>query len=312
MEDSSFVTAVLVPIGVAGVMLSLGLALTLDDFRRVVVYPRGVMIGLFNLFLISPFLAFAMAELFNLSPAMAVGLVLLGAAPGGAMANMLTHLARGDTALSITMTAISSMAAVVTMPLYLDAAINFFDANDLGGEPNMWGIVARVFAITVVPLAIGMRIRSVRAESVVAAGPRFKRIALVLFVVIVAGAVVSEFDRVMENFTDVALAALALNLAAMSCSFTIARVARVSPPQATAIAIELGMHNATVAIAVATAISNELTIPAAVYSVFMFITAGLFAKLMHSRNAGPDALAAKGLGDGGGELKPRAADSAVA
>ena len=276
----------LVPLGVAGVMLSLGLGLTIDDFKRVVVYPRGVMIGLANLFLISPLLGFTMAELFGLSPAMAVGLVLLAAAPGGAMANMLTHLARGDTALSITMTAISSMAAIVTMPLYLDTAIRFFDASGVGGDPNMLGIVARVFLITILPLAVGMRIRVKREEKVVAAGPRFKRIALVLFIVIVAGAVVTEFDRVMENFTDVALACLALNIAAMSISFTIARIARVDRRQSTAIAMELGLHNATVAIAVATAISNELTIPAAVYSAFMFVTAGTFAKIMHARNAG--------------------------
>ena len=285
MEETSFVTSVLVPIGVAGVMLSLGLGLTVDDFKRVVVYPRGVIIGLVNLFLISPFLGFAVAELFGLSPAMAVGLVLLAAAPGGAMANMLTHLAKGDTALSITMTAISSMAAIVTMPLYLDTAIRFFDASGVGGDPNMISIVGRVFLITVLPLAIGMRIRVKREEKVVAAGPRFKRIALVLFIVIVTGAVIAEFDRVMENFTDVALAALTLNLAAMSISFTIARIARVDRRQSTAIAMELGLHNATVAIAVATAISSELTIPAAVYSAFMFVTAGTFAKLMHSRNA---------------------------
>ena len=284
MEETSFVTSVLVPIGVAGVMLTLGLELTIDDFKRVVVYPRGVVIGLVNLFLISPLLGFTMAEVFGLSPAMAVGLVLLAAAPGGAMANMLTHLARGDTALSITMTAISSMAAIVTMPVYLDLAIRFFDAGGVGGDPNMLGIVGRVFLITILPLAVGMRIRAKREERVLAGGKRYKRIALVLFVVIVTGAVISEFDRVMENFTDVAAAALALNVAAMSISFTVARVARVDRRQSTAIAMELGLHNATVAIAVATALSSELTIPAAVYSAFMFVTAGSFAKLMHSRN----------------------------
>ena len=285
MEETSFVTSVLVPIGVAGLMLSLGLGLTVDDFKRVVVFPRGVMIGLVNLFLISPLLGFTMAHVFDLSPTMAVGLVLLAAAPGGAMANMLTHLARGDTALSVTMTAISSMAAIVTMPFYLNAAIDFFDASGVAGDPNMVGIVARVFLITILPLAVGMRIRVKREDKVVAAGPRFKRIALVLFVIIVAGAVVSEFDRVMENFTDVATAALALNIAAMSISFTVARIARVDRRQSTAIAMELGMHNATVAIAVATALSSEVTIPAAVYSAFMFVTAGAFAKLMHSRNS---------------------------
>src|SRR5262249_58566092 len=100
-------------------MVSLGTSLVLDDFRRVVVYPRGVAIGLANLLLLSPFLAFAVAEVYNLEPAMAVGLVLLGASPGGTLANLLTHLARGDTALSITMTATSSLAAVITVPVFL-------------------------------------------------------------------------------------------------------------------------------------------------------------------------------------------------
>jgi bile acid:Na+ symporter, BASS family len=118
MEDSLFAT-LLLPVALAVIMTSLGMSLTVDDFRRVVVYPRGVSIGLANLVLISPLLAFAVAEAYSLEPALAVGLVLLGASPGGTMANLLTHLARGDTALSITMTAISSVAAVVTVPLSL-------------------------------------------------------------------------------------------------------------------------------------------------------------------------------------------------
>ena len=117
------------PIALAVIMTVLGLALTPADFRRVVVFPRGVAIGLSNLIVISPLLAFAVAEAYALDPALAVGLVILGAAPGGTMANMLTHLARGDTALSITLTAISSVAAVITVPLYLELATNHFGAG---------------------------------------------------------------------------------------------------------------------------------------------------------------------------------------
>ena len=287
MEDSNVFTSLLVPLGLMAVMFSLGLALTIEDFRRVFVFPRGVLIGVTNLLIISPLLAFGVAELYGLGAAMAVGLVILGASPGGTMANMLTHLARGDTALSITMTATSSLAAVVTVPLFLGAAISHFDASGLGDDVSMLGIVARVFIITIVPLAIGMRVRTRNPERVDAAGPRVKRIALIVFVIIVAGAVASEWERVTENFTDVAAAALTLNVLAMSLSFTIARLARLDSRQATAIAMELGLHNATLAIAVATAVSDVLTIPAAVYSGFMFFTAGAFAKLMHSRNAGP-------------------------
>ena len=270
-------------------MASLGLALSVEDFRRVLVFPRGVLIGLANLLLISPLLALGVAEVYGLAAALAVGLVLLGASPGGTTANMVTHLARGDTALSVTMTAVSSLTAVVSVPLFLDLAIEHFDATGLEEDPTMLGIVARVFLITVVPLAIGMRIRARDPQRIAGVEGRVRRIALIAFVLVVIGAVIAEWDLLRDNFADVALAALTLNVLAMSVSFTVAKLARLGDRQSTAIAMELGIHNATLAIAVATAIDTELVIPAAVYSGFMFITAGLFARLMYRRNAGAEA-----------------------
>jgi BASS family bile acid:Na+ symporter len=286
VEDSLF-AAVLLPIALAVIMVSLGLALTTADFKRVVTYPRGVGIGMLNLALISPALAFGVAELYSLEPALAVGLVLLGASPGGTTANMLTHLARGDTALSITMTAISSVAAVVTVPLFLELATNHFGAAGLDEDVGMLGVVVRVLLITVVPLALGMYLRSRSPIRVAELEPKVRRAALIVFVGVVIGAIVAENERVLENLDDVALAAITLNLAAMAISFSIARVARLDDRQSTAIAIELGIHNATLAIAIGASISTVLTIPAAVYSAFMFISAGLFARLMYRRNAAP-------------------------
>jgi BASS family bile acid:Na+ symporter len=265
-------------------MCSLGLSLTPGDFKRVLVFPRAAAIGILNLLLISPFLAFGIAEVFALAPALAVGLVLLGSSPGGTTANMMTHLARGDTALSITLTALSSLAATVTVPLYLELATDHFGSG-LGADVSMGGIVARVFLITVVPLSIGMYIRHRATERVIEVEERVRRIALAVFVLVVIGAVASEWDLVTENFADVAAAALALNVAAMSVSFALSVLARLESRQSTAIAIELGIHNGTLAIAVAATISTRLAIPAAVYSAFMFITAGLFARAMYKRNA---------------------------
>ncbi len=283
MEDSLF-AAVLLPIALAVIMTTLGLALTPADFRRVVVLPRGVAIGMLNLLLIAPALAFAVAELYSLEPALAVGLVLLGAAPGGTTANMLTHLARGDTALSITMTAISSLTAVLTVPLFLELATSHFGASELNESVDMLGVVIRVLLITVVPLGLGMYLRSRWPQRIVAIEPRAKQIALGLFIAVVIGAIVAENERVLENLDDVALAALTLNLAAMTVAYAISRLARLDDRQSTAIAIELGVHNATLAIAIGASIATVLTIPAAVYSAFMFITAGLFARFMHRRN----------------------------
>lgn len=275
----------LLPIALAVIMISLGLSLTVADFRRVFVYPKGVSIGLVNLVLISPLLAFAIAEAFALDPALAVGLVLLGSSPGGTMANLLTHLARGDTALSITMTATSSLAAVVTVPLFLELSTSHFGAAGLDDDVGMLGVVARVLLITVVPLSVGMWLRARRPTRVAEIEGTFRTVALVVFLAVVVGVIVAEHDRVFDNIDDVAAAAVTLNLAAMTISYSIARIARLDNRQSTAIAIELGIHNSTLAIAVGATIATVLTIPAAVYASFMFVSAGLFARLMYKRNS---------------------------
>jgi BASS family bile acid:Na+ symporter len=284
--DSPLLAEVLLPVAISTIMGSLGLALTPADFRRVLVAPRGVAIGMLNLALISPLLAFAMAELFDLPPELAVGLVLLGASPGGMMANMLTHLSRGDTALSVTMTAISSIASVITVPLFLGLATERFGAGELG-DVSMPGVVALVFAITIVPVAIGMGLRRRWPARVEAVYPRVRAISLSLFAIVVLGAIASEYDTVAENVEAVAGAALALNVAAMSISFVMSKVARLDDRQSTAIALELGVHNSTLAIAVGATLASDLTIPAAVYSSFMLFTGGAFAWAMSRRNVPP-------------------------
>ena len=175
----------------------------------------------------------------------------------------------------MTMTAISSICAAVTVPLFLALSTDHFGATGLG-EVSMLGVVARVFAITIVPVAIGMELRRRGPERVAAVYPRVRRISLGLFGVVVLGAIASEYDTVAENIADVAGAALALNLAAMTLSFAIAK---------------LGIHNSALAIAVGASLADDLTIPAAVYSSFMLFTGGAFAWVMSRRNAEPDEIA---------------------
>ena len=282
-EVSPFATVAL-PVALAFIMGTLGLSLTAADFRRIATQPRGVLIGLGNLFLLSPLLAFAVAELYGLEAGLAVGLVLLGASPGGTTANLMTHLARGDVALSVSMTALSSLAAVVTVPLYLGAAVAHFDAG-VADDISTLGISLRVFLITVVPLAIGMAIRARNPEWAARSEDRAKAIATALFVLVVIAAVSSEWSTIQDNFGELALATLSLNLLAMSCSFAISRAARLDLRQSTAVALELGIHNGTLAIAVGALIAEELTIPAAIYAAFQYLTAGAFARLLHRRNA---------------------------
>jgi BASS family bile acid:Na+ symporter len=265
-------------------MGSLGLTLTPADFRRVVTAPKGVGIGLLNLLLISPLLAFCVAEAYGLAAGLAVGVVLLGASPGGTMANLLTHLARGDVALSVSMTAVSSVASVITVPLFLSLGAEWFDAADVSDEISMPGIAARVFLITVVPLSIGMLIRARRTEWTLRHMLTARKIALTAFSLVVAGAIITEADRIAPVFPEVAAAVITFNVLAMTVSFLVARAAQLSDRQSTAIAMELGIHNTTVALAVATSVDEELAGPAAVYGIFMFFTAALFARFMAQRN----------------------------
>lgn len=281
--DSPVLISVALPAAIAVIMCSLGMTLTPADFRRLAVAPRGVAIGMLNMALLSPLLALATARLFGLSPELAVGLVLLGASPGGMMANMLTHLSRADTALSVTITAISSVGAIVTVPVFLSLSAAHFGADDVG-EASMLGVVAKVFAITIVPVAIGMALKQRRPQWVEANYPRVRTISLSLFGLVVLGAIASENDTVAENAAEVGGAALALNLAAMSLSFAISKLARLDDRQATAIALELGIHNAALAIAVGASLATEVTIPAAVYASFMLVTGGAFAWAMSRRN----------------------------
>jgi BASS family bile acid:Na+ symporter len=283
MEDPGLPAQIALPIALATIMGALGLSLTLADFKRVLVVPRGVAIGMANLLVLSPSLGFAVAALYDLEPELAVGLVLMAAAPGGTMAALLTHLARGETALSVTMTALSSTLALLTMPFYLGLAIDTFDAP-VGDDVSMLGVVARVFVISLLPLAAGMWWRARNPQWVVAHEPRIKQVTLAVFVLVVIGAVVSELDIITDHFTELALATLSLNVAAMTVAYVVSRVGGLDERQTTAISLELGVHNSTLAIAVATTIATILATPAAVYSIFMFVTAGAFARLMYLRN----------------------------
>lgn len=284
MSDSVFIL-VLLPISLFVILFSLGLALTLDDFRRVMVYPRGVAIGMANLLFISPVLAVGLALLFKLPPELAVGMVLLGASPGGTTANMLTHLAKGDTALSLTMTAISSVAAVFTVPILLDLSTQWFMHGETQYQIAMTPIVMKILLITLLPLSIGMIVRSRATQWSIHFEPLVKKIATIFFVLVVFVVLWSEQEHIFGNIASVGLAVLSLNVLAMAISYGSAKLAGLDGPQSTAISIELGVHNTTLAMAVGAMVSASMIIPAAVYSLFMFFTAGAFAKWMHSRNS---------------------------
>jgi len=230
-------------------------------------------------------MGWAIATSFGFEPEIAAGIILIGSCSGGVASNVMTFLARGNVALSVTMTAISSVAAVATVPFFLGLAASHFDAGEIG-DIEMEGVVARVFLVTVLPISLGMAVRWRWPRWTEAAYDDFKRLALVLFALVVVGAVIAEHATVFAHAAEIGAAALTLNLAAMGISFAVSKLARLDDRQATAISLELGIHNALLAIAVGASVATVLTIPAAVYSAFMFVTGITFAHLMYQRNAG--------------------------
>lgn len=290
--EQSFATAVLMPVALGVIMLGLGLHLTPADFRRVVVYPKAVIIGLVCQSLLLPAICYGVAKGFGLPPELAVGLMLLSASPGGATANLFSHLAKGDVALNITLTAVNSLLSLFTLPLIVGLSLEAF----LGSEkaiPLQTDKVLQVFAIVLVPVALGMGLRakkptlSDRLEKPV-------KIASAIFLLLVIGAAVAkERANLGDYFRDVGLPALVFNLVSLGAGYLVPRFLGLPQRQATAIGMEIGIHNGTLAIAVASSpllLNNPvMAIPPAIYSLIMFFTAGAFAAFMAKRAESPAA-----------------------
>ena len=286
--QTSIATAVLLPIALGIIMLGLGLTLTIADFTRVARFPRPVLIGLGCQMLILPWVCLLIAEAFGLAPALAVGLMLLAASPGGATANLFSHLARGDVALNITLTAINSVLSLVTLPFI----VNFSMAHFMGEArmiPLQAGKVIQVFAIVLIPVGLGMALRAARPALAERLGRPVKIMSILFLVVIVVATLIAERGIVVDAARQIGLAALAFNLASMLVGYLVPRLARVEKRQAIAIGMEIGIHNATLAIAIAsgaTLLNNPvMALPAAIYSLIMFFTAGAFAALVNRGRA---------------------------
>ena len=285
--ESGFLTAVLLPIALGVIMLGLGLSLTIADFQRVARYPRPVLVGLSCQMFLLPAACLLIAEVFALPPELAVGLMLLAASPGGATANLFSHLARGDVALNITLTAVNSVLSLITLPIIVTLSMSHF-MGEGRSIPLPLEKVVQVFAIVLVPVAIGMALRS-RSPAFADRLNRPVKALSVLFLVLVVGASIArERNNVVDFIQQVGLAALAFNLASMTVGYVVPRLLRVEKRQAIAIGMEIGIHNGALAITIASSpllLGNSvMAIPAAVYSVIMFFTAAAFGVLVNRRS----------------------------
>jgi BASS family bile acid:Na+ symporter len=276
--QGSILTDLLLPLAIGIVMFGLGLSLTIEDFRRTARYPLAVGFGLFLQVLLLPLAAFAIAIGLKLSPDHAVGLMLLAAAPGGATANIYSHLARGDVALNITLTAVNSLLCLFTLPVVLELSLNYFLGNGQYVPPPHRKVI-EVGAIILIPVALGMLLRA-RAESfAIRAEKPIKIFSILVLVVLIAGAIYIERKALLPSLVAVGGACLAFNLVSMFSGYLAPLALRLPKGQAVAIAMEIGIHNAALAIFIAL---NVLRNPAAavvpgIYSLIMYVTASAFA-----------------------------------
>lgn len=292
--ERDLIATVFLPIALGVIMLGLGLSLQIADFKRVIVYPRAVIVGLAAQMLILPAICLGVAHLFALPAELAVGLMLLAASPGGATANLFSHLAKGDVALNITLTAVNSVLSLVTMPLLVGLSMQHFMGTDKA-IPLQFGKVLSVVAVILTPVVIGMVIRSKRADLAQRLDKPVRIVSAVFLVLVIAAAVIKEHETLAEHFGEVGLAALVFNLASMAVGYFLPRAFGVARKQAVAIGMEIGIHNGTLAIALAMTVleNKQMSMPAAIYSLIMFFTAAGFGAWMARRTSeAPEAEAA--------------------
>lgn len=295
----SALTTIGLPVALGIIMLGLGLSLTLADFARVLKQPRAVLIALLCQLVLLPAICFGLVLAFQLPPILAVGMMMLAASPGGTTANLYSHLFRGDIALNISLTAVNSVIAVITLPLITNFAIAYFRPFDdqLGLQ---WSKALEVFAIVLLPVALGMLIRRFSPRFADGMDTPVRIASVIILIVVIAGAVASNWSLLVDNVARLALITVLFCLISLTIGFLIPRWLRVGRRQAIATSFEIGIHNATLAIVIAQSVlgSVELSLPAAVYGVLMFFIAFGFGFLIRDRavvdQAVPAATAAEG------------------
>ncbi len=283
---ANFLATVLLPVALGIVMLGLGLSLTVSDFTRVLSYPKAVLVALGCQVLLLPVICFLLVQAFGLAPGLAVGMMLLAASPGGTTANLFSHLFRGDVALNITLTAINSVLAVITLPIVVNLSLGYFVGG--GAIGLQLDKVVQVFAIVLIPVAIGMLVRRLAPDFADRMNRPVKIGSVVVLVLAIAAAFVANADIVFDGLAVVPVALL-LSVISLLVGYSVPRLARVDRPQAIASSMEIGIHNAVLAITIALSPallnSKEMAIPAGVYGLLMFLPAALFGYLVSRRGA---------------------------
>ena len=282
----NIVTDLFLPLALAFIMFSLGLGLTGVDFLRVIKQPKDFFVGAVSQIILLPVVALVLVKIWPISPELAIGVMIIAAAPGGVTSNILTSFAKGDVALSISLTAIISLLSVITVPFILIGSLNLLGSESIVRDISLVSMAMSMFLIVTVPVVIGMIFRKFSENIAIKFESITKKISVVLFIIVLLGAILAEKDNIVSYFVDAGFITLVLNILMMIIAFYIAQLLGTGTAQKKCIAIECGLQNGTLAIFVGTTLfgGGAFIIPAATYSLIMFATSLVFVFFVRKTN----------------------------
>ena len=273
------------PICLALIMLGLGLGLSVKDFTRILRTPKDFFVGFFSQLVILPIVALGVALILNLPTAIAIGLMIIAAAPGGVTSNVLTKFANGDVALSISLTAVTSLLSIISVPFIVINSANFFGVS-ITADISMTGIAMKMALVVTVPVIIGMIIRGLAENFISSKINIINKITGWLFIIVFAAIWIEEKDNIFNYLAQAGLAVLILNIVMMMLGFFIAKKFVSGVAQQKCIALECGLQNGTLVVFVATLIFDDISyvVPTAAYALTMYITGFIFIYILRKSN----------------------------
>ena len=273
------------PVCLAIIMFGLGLGLTVADFKRVITIPRDFLIGFLGQVIILPIIAFILIHIISMPLEIALGVMVIAAAPGGVTSNILTKFANGDVALSVTLTAVVSLISVITVPLIVFNSASFL-GFEITKEISMINIAVKMFFVVTVPVIFGMIVRSLMTDFIVSKTLLTQRLSVILFLVVFISIWVEEWDRIVSFITRAGLVAFILNMTMILIGYYMAKFLASGLKQRKCISLECGLQNGTLAVFVATQLFDDIVfmVPTAAYALIMFVTSIIFVLIVRKIN----------------------------
>jgi len=273
------------PIALAIIMFGLGLGLTVADFKRVITNPRDFIVGFFGQVILLPIIALFLIQTISMPLEIALGVMVIAAAPGGVTSNILTKFANGDVALSVTLTAVVSLISVITVPFIVFNSADFLGI-DIKGKISMIEIAAKMFFVVTAPVIFGMIIRSLMTNFIISKTLLIQRLSVILFLIVFISVWVEEWDRVISFLARAGLVAFILNMTMIFIGYFMAKYLASGLPQRKCISLECGLQNGTLAVFVATQLFDDIVfmVPTAAYALIMFVTSIIFVLIVRKIN----------------------------